>query len=72
MVDLPENMLTDEGLPTVFAWIEDKFGGKVVSSSRQARWRPLYFVDVERDGVTLELVVRGDRVDTPCVFPLEH
>ena len=72
MVGIPENILSDEGLPTVFAWIETMLGGKVVSSSRQARWRPLYFVDLERDGETLELVVRGARVDTPCVFPLEH
>lgn len=69
---VPENCLSDEGLPEVLAWIEDEFGGKVVSATRQARWRPLYFVDVERDGETVSLVVRGDRIDSVMLVPLEH
>lgn len=39
---------------------------------RQARWRPVWFVDVERAGETLELCVRGERVDIPGVWPLRH
>ena len=72
MIALPENILSDDGLPAVIAWVERKFGGKVVACTRQARWRPLYFVDVEASGKVHELVVRGDRIDVPCVFPLEH
>lgn len=68
----PENHLSDEGMPQVIAWLEDRFGGKVVSSTRQARWRPLYYVDVERDGETIPLVVRGDRIDSVMLLPLEH
>jgi aminoglycoside phosphotransferase (APT) family kinase protein len=72
MIALPDNILSDEGLPRVLSWIERKLGGKVVSTSRQSRWRPMYFVDVETTAGIRELVVRGDRVDVPCVFPLEH
>lgn len=52
-------------------WLE-KNVGRVTRLERQARWRPVWFADVERDGRTLELCVRGDRTDYPGVFPLEH
>jgi aminoglycoside phosphotransferase (APT) family kinase protein len=38
---------------------------------RQRRWRPTWFVDGERDGKPVSVVVRGERVDTQ-VFPLRH
>jgi hypothetical protein len=46
--------------------------GPVRHLERQARWRPVWFADVERDGEVLELCVRGDRTDFPGVYPLEH
>jgi aminoglycoside phosphotransferase (APT) family kinase protein len=67
-----ERLLSDAGLPNVKAWIESTLGGVVLTMERQSRWRPIYFVDLERDGVTHRLCVRGDRTDVPCVFPLEH
>jgi len=69
---VPENLLSDAGIPNVTAWIEANVGGKVLSMERQSRWRPIYFADVEKDGRALRLCVRGDRTDVPCVFPLEH
>ena len=53
-------------------WLEQHLGGTVVSISRQPRWRPVWLADVERDGETLELLVRGDRTDMPLIFPLDH
>ena len=53
------------------AWLEDNLG-RVVRIERQARWRPVWFADVERDGEVLELCVRGDRTDFPGIYPLEH
>ena len=53
-------------------WIESELGGRVVSISRQPRWRPVWFVDLERDGVVQRLVVRGDRTDMPLILPLRH
>jgi len=31
-------------------WVAREFGGRVTAVKRQARWRPTWFVDVERDG----------------------
>lgn len=53
-------------------WLERHLGGRVVRIERQPRWRPVWFADLERDGETLALCVRGDRTDMPLVFPLEH
>jgi hypothetical protein len=46
--------------------------GPVLRLERQARWRPVWFADVERGGEVLELCVRGDRTDFPGIYPLEH
>jgi aminoglycoside phosphotransferase (APT) family kinase protein len=56
----------------ITAWIERQLGGKVRRVERQARWRPVWWVSVEQDNEMLELCVRGDRVDSPSAFPLEH
>ena len=44
-----------------FAWVEQTLGGRVLRAERQARWRPAWFLDVERDGEILPLYWRGDR-----------
>jgi aminoglycoside phosphotransferase (APT) family kinase protein len=44
---------------------------RVLGVRRQTRWRPTWFVDAERDGESIPLVVRGERVDTE-LFPLQH
>lgn len=56
----------------VIAWLESELNATVVSWARQPRWRPMWFVDVDRGGATERVVVRGERSDTPLVFPLEH
>lgn len=56
--DLPE--LTPEW-EKAFAWIEREIGGRVVRAQRQARWRPAWFLDLEREGETLPLYFRGQR-----------
>lgn len=56
-----------------FAWIERELGGRIARFERQARWRPAWFLDLERDGATLPLYFRGDRGRTDHgVYPLEH
>ena len=63
----------DEGADArVRRWIESEVGGTVVDLRRQPRWRPVWFVDVDRGGERLELVVRGERTDMPLIFPLDH
>ena len=56
----------------ITGWLERDLGGRVVRIERQARWRPAWWVDLERDGELLPLYVRGDRIDSPSAFPLEH
>jgi aminoglycoside phosphotransferase (APT) family kinase protein len=56
----------------VRAWLEAQLGGRVVSLNRQPRWRPVWFADVERGGETLELCVRGERIDAEIGFSLDH
>ena len=53
-------------------WIRDHTGGVVTGIRKQARWRPVWFVDTELDGAHVELMVRGDRTDAAPLFPLEH
>lgn len=49
--------------------LERELGVTVRGIERQIRWRPCWFVDAERDGEPLPLVVRGERIDT-CIQPL--
>jgi aminoglycoside phosphotransferase (APT) family kinase protein len=53
-------------------WVHEHLGGEVLAIDRQARWRPVWFVDVEGDSERFELCVRGERVDIPGVWPLRH
>jgi len=57
-----------DGLPELsprwqqaFRWIEQTLGGRVVAARRQPRWRPAWFIDLERDGETVPLYFRGQR-----------
>ena len=44
--------------------IADAVGGTVAHIERQLRWRPTWFADVEVDGETVGMVLRGDRTDS--------
>jgi aminoglycoside phosphotransferase (APT) family kinase protein len=59
-------------LARIAQWLETALGGEVTSIARQERWRPVWFADVERDGQSLALCVRGDRVEAVAGFSLEH
>jgi aminoglycoside phosphotransferase (APT) family kinase protein len=56
----------------ITTWVERELGGKVRRIERQARWRPVWWVSLEQNHEMLELCVRGDRIDSPSAFPLEH
>lgn len=51
------------------AFVEATTGGRVVRMVRQVRWRPAWFVDVERAGELLPLHLRGDRGGDVNIFP---
>jgi hypothetical protein len=44
-------------------------GGRITRMERQVRWRPAWFVDVERDGRLIPLHLRGDREGDVAIFP---
>ena len=56
----------------IMAWLEGLLDGTVMSFTRQPRWRPMWFVDIDRDGVAERVVVRGERSDSVLQFPLDH
>lgn len=62
----------DSELAPIAEWIRREVGGTILRAARQPRWRPVWFIDVERDGEILELYVRGDRIDFAGAFPFEH
>jgi hypothetical protein len=38
-------------------WLERDLGGRVIRIERQARWRPAWWVDLEREGGLLPLAL---------------
>lgn len=55
----------------VVAWIEANLG-RVTAIERQARWRPAWFVEVDRKGSSLPLYVRGARDASRVVYSLDQ
>lgn len=68
---LPESL--PEEWRRAFSWIERELGGRIVRAERQPRWRPAWFLDLERDGEIVPLYFRGDRGETDHgIYPLDH
>jgi aminoglycoside phosphotransferase (APT) family kinase protein len=61
--------ITKQDEENLKASIEDLVGGRVVDMSRQLRWRPSWFVDVEKDGKIIKIYARGDRNSDVVPFP---
>lgn len=51
------------------AFVEHITGGKIIRMERQVRWRPAWFVDIERDNEIVSLHLRGDRTGNVSIFP---
>ena len=62
----------DEQSQQITTWLEDNLGGRVVEISRQARWRPVWFADLEQTDGVRALCVRGERADADIGFSLDH
>lgn len=58
-----------EGEARLRAFVQACTGGRIVRMERQVRWRPAWFVDVEREGEVLRLHLRGDRAGNVNIFP---
>jgi aminoglycoside phosphotransferase (APT) family kinase protein len=62
---------TEAATDQVIAWLEANVG-RVTGITRQPRWRPVWFADVESPEGPKKLCVRGDRIDMTLIFPLDH
>jgi aminoglycoside phosphotransferase (APT) family kinase protein len=62
----PIRTLIEQKLQT---FVERVTGGRVISMERQVRWRPAWFLDVERAGEVLRIHIRGDRNSNILPFP---
>ncbi|WP_375198095.1 phosphotransferase [Sphingobium sp.] len=65
----PLNNYDDAGVGRITAFVEQLTGGKVVGLERLVRWRPSWFIDVEREGTVRRLHLRGDRGGDVSIFP---
>jgi aminoglycoside phosphotransferase (APT) family kinase protein len=56
-----------------FAEVERLAGGRIVRAEKQPRWRPAFFLDVERGGEIAPIYLRGDRGEMQHgVYGLDH
>lgn len=55
-----------------FAAVERMVGGRVVWAERQPRWRPAWFLTLDRGGEEVGVYFRGDRTEGSGVYGLEH
>ncbi|MFI5041662.1 MAG: hypothetical protein ACHQNA_07415, partial [Acidimicrobiales bacterium] len=62
----------DPELETIASWLAQNVDGTVLEVTRQPRWRPVWFVDVDRKAERMQLCVRGDRVDGAAPWPHKH
>ena len=62
-----DNTASDED--KLRACVERLTGGKIIAMERQIRWRPAWFVDVDRNGEILHVHIRGDRQSDVLPFP---
>lgn len=51
------------------SFVESLTGGRIVRMERQVRWRPAWFVELDRRGECLRLHLRGDREGDVNIFP---
>jgi aminoglycoside phosphotransferase (APT) family kinase protein len=68
MIDVPHEW------QRAFARVEELVGGRVVASEKQGRWRPAWFLELEKPGgERVGVYFRGDRgVEQHGVYGLEH
>jgi hypothetical protein len=56
-----------------FAELERLVGGRIVRAEKQPRWRPAFFLDVDRGGEIAPIYLRGDRGELQHgVYGLDH
>ena len=66
-----EDGVEDRDSANIRSWVEEKVGGEVTSIERLMRWRPVWRVEYQKNGIDKALLVKGDR---PCtqLYSLKH
>lgn len=66
-------MVTKSDQEKLTDWLERELGGKVLRCSRQARWRPGWFIDFQPDdGEEIALFARGARTERFPPWPMRR
>ena len=65
-------MRASEQETAVKQWVAEHMNADILRIERQARWRPVWYVDAAQSEKKWRLCVRGDRVDARIGFTLEH
>ena len=56
-----------------FEAVESMVGGRIIAGERQARWRPVFFLDVERPGgEVVPICFRGARLEAGDSQQIRH
>jgi len=53
-------------------WVSKNLGAQVTAIHRQRRWRPVWRVEAEKDGVSMPLLFKGTRAWNDIPYTLEH
>ncbi len=56
----------------IIDWVKNNIGGSVTRIERQRRWRPVWRVDVDKNGNNISLLFKGMRAWDAIPYPLEH
>ncbi len=56
----------------IISWTESSYGGRVIRVEQVRRWRPIWRVDVDVDGVINSLAFKGPRDGEVIPYPVEH
>src|ERR1700728_2419652 len=56
----------------IIDWVAKNMGARVTQIRRQRRWRTVWRVDADKDGVAMPLLFKGTRAWDDIPFPLEN
>jgi hypothetical protein len=56
----------------IIDWVRKNMGARVTGIRRQRRWRPVWRVDAEKNGVPMPLLFKGTRAWDDIPYTLEH
>ncbi len=71
-IAVSESDATREIHDKIRSFVAEEFDSKVTRIERQRRWRPMWRVDIEKDGVESGLLFKADRAWAAHPYPLKR